>query len=75
MRNGLTENDVAARVQRLEVLRRVRQTLMESGEMNLEPLEPEDAERIKQAARTAAGNELRVLFEQARSLMDEVLES
>jgi hypothetical protein len=58
---------------RLEVVREVRGLFNETGQMLVEKLSPDDADRVAQAARTAAGNELSRVFDEARAEMDKAL--
>ncbi len=58
---------------RLETVREVRQAFAESGQLLLERLTGDDADRIAQAGRTAAANELARVFDEARTAMDEAL--
>jgi hypothetical protein len=58
---------------RLEAVREVRGLFNETGQMLVEKLSPDDADRVAQAARTAAGNELSRVFDEARAEMDKAL--
>jgi hypothetical protein len=58
---------------RLEAVREVRGLFNETGQMLVEKLAPDDADRVAQAARTAAGNELSRVFDEARAEMDKAL--
>ena len=57
----------------LEAVREVRGLFNETGQMLVEKLSPDDADRVAQAARTAAGNELSRVFDEARAEMDKAL--
>jgi DUF917 family protein len=68
--------DITKVARRLEAVRQTRQVFAEMGVLMLEELSsvnPDDADRIAQAGRTAAANELARVFDEARADMDAVL--
>jgi len=64
---------ILAAARRLEAVREARGLFNETGQMLVEKLPPDDADRVAQAARTAAGNELSRVFDEARAEMDKAL--
>jgi len=65
--------DITKVARRLEAVRQTRQVFAEMGVLMLEELSPDDADRVAQAGRTAAANELARVFDEARADMDAVL--
>lgn len=64
---------ILAAARRLEAVREVRGLFNETGQVLVEKLSLDDADRVAQAARTAAGNELSRVFDEARAEMDKAL--
>lgn len=69
----MSAEEISKALRRLDGIREVRQVFAESGHLLIERLSPDDAERIAQAGRTAAANELSVVFDEARERLDEAL--
>ena len=72
----MSSADITKVARRLEAVRQTRQVFAEMGVLMLEELSsvnPDDADRIAQAGRTAAANELARVFDEARADMDAVL--
>lgn len=69
----MSEQEIVRASKRLEAVRRVRQVFAEMGALLVDELSADDAERVVQAGRTAAANELSRVFDEARADMDGVL--
>jgi len=69
----MSAEEISNALRRLDGIRDVRQQFSESGQLFLERLGADDAERVAQAGRTAAANELARLFDEARLHMDQAL--
>jgi hypothetical protein len=69
----MSEQEIVRVSKRLDAVRRVRQAFAEMGALLVEELSADDAERVVQAGRTAAANELSRVFDEARADMDGVL--
>jgi hypothetical protein len=69
----MSEQEIVRASKRLEAVRRVRQVFAEMGALLVDELSADDAERVVQAGRTAAANELARVFDEARADMDGVL--
>lgn len=69
----MSAEEITQAARRLESVREVRRVFAESGQLLVEQLAPDDADRVAQAGRTAAANELTRVFDEARVRMDEAL--